>query len=328
MELLNIFAHSEYRARNLQLFHDVDEADLSAINKLISTCSVMLVKKDQPVIAAHTTDNRLYVVLKGTLEVQSHENVGAGASSVNNLQFMAGECVGELSVLDDEDQPYTIKAVCDSELLVIEASTLWQLIDESNGVARNLLRLLSFRIRTTNALLRRRHKVGEFYRQMSMIDGLTGIHNRAWLHNQLPQLIERAHATNSPLSIIMADLDHFKQFNDTHGHILGDDAIQCAAKILNSTLRPTDLSVRFGGEELLIILPDTSKEACFKVAERLCAKFSQTAVFKDNRLPLPHITASFGIAVLVPDQDISTFIAAADAALYRAKHAGRNQVSR
>ncbi len=325
MELLNIFAHSEYRARNLQLFQDIDDVDLTTVNHLISSCSVMLVKTDQAVITAHSTDNRLYIVLKGTLEVHSHENSGGSAAS--NLQFMAGECVGELSVLDEEDQPHTIRAVCDSELLVIEADTLWQLIDESNGVARNLLKLLSFRIRTTNALLRRRHKVGEFYRQMSMIDGLTGIHNRAWLHNQLPQMIERSHATGSPLSIIMADLDNFKLFNDTHGHIIGDDAIQSAAKILNSTLRPTDFAVRFGGEELLVILPDTSKEACFTVAERLCTKIAQAPVFKDNRLPLPHITASFGVAILIPGQDIFTFIAAADAALYRAKNSGRNQVS-
>lgn len=325
MELLNIFAHSEYWARNLQLFHDIDEQGMIAINKLISTCSVMLVKPEQAVIRAHTTDNRLYIVLNGTLEVQSHDN--AGGSSVSNLQFMAGECVGELSVLDDEDQPHTIRAVCESELLVIEADTLWQLIDGSNGVARNLLKLLSFRIRTTHALLRRRHRVGEFYRQMSMIDGLTGIHNRAWLHSQLPQMIERAHVTGSPLSLIMTDLDHFKQFNDTHGHILGDDAIQTAAQLLNSTLRPTDFSVRFGGEELLIILPDTSKDACFAVAERLCVKLAKTPVFKDDRLALPHITASFGIAILDAGQDIFTFIAAADAALYRAKNSGRNQVS-
>ena len=325
MELLNIFAHSEYRARKLQLFHDMEENDLTTVNKIISTCSVMLVKPNQAVITAHSTDNRLYIVLKGTLEVQSHEN--AGGSAASNLQFMAGECVGELSVLDEEDQPHTIRAVCESELLVIEADTLWQLINESNGVARNLLKLLSFRIRTTNALLRRRHRVGEFYRQMSMIDGLTCIHNRAWLHSQLPQMIERSHTTGSPLSIIMADLDHFKQFNDTHGHILGDDAIQAAAKLLNSTLRPTDFAVRFGGEELLIILPDTSKEACFSVAERLCVKLAHSTVFKDDRLPLPHITASFGVAMLIAGQDIFTFIAAADAALYRAKNAGRNQVS-
>ena len=85
--------------------------------------------------------------------------------------------------------------------------------------------------------------------------------------------------------------------------------------------------MRFGGEELLVILPDTSKEACFTVAERLCFKLAQTEVFKDDRLPLPHITASFGVATLVTGQDIFTFIAAADAALYRSKNSGRNQVS-
>lgn len=326
MELLTIFAHADFNVRDLQLFKDIDDKNLVAVNRLISTCAVMKVQAGQNIITAHSTDNRLYVVLKGTLEVQSHDNITSG-STVGNVQYTAGECVGELSVLDDEDQPHTIKAVCDSDLLVIEPETLWQLIDESNGVARNLLKLLSFRIRTTNALLRRRHRVGEFYRQMSMIDGLTGIHNRAWLQSQLPQLIEHAHVTGSPLSIIMADLDHFKQFNDTHGHIVGDDAIQSAAKILNSTLRPSDFSVRFGGEELLVILPDTSGQACLTVAQRLCDKFAQAIVFKDNRSPLPHITASFGTASLVAGQDSSTFIAAADAALYRAKNSGRNRVS-
>ncbi len=325
MELLSLFSRSEYQARHLQLFSDISESDLSAVTKIIAPCSVMLVKAGQAVIAAHTTDNRLYVVLNGTLEVQSHENNGGSAG--NNLQFLPGECVGELSVLDEEDQPNSIIATQNSELLVIEAETLWQLIDGSNGVARNLLRLLSFRIRTTNALLRRRHKVGEFYRQLSMIDGLTGIHNRAWLNSQFPQLIEHAHSTGSPLSIIMADLDHFKQFNDTHGHIIGDDAIQSTAKIMNSTLRPSDFAVRFGGEELLVILPDTHNEACYTVAERLCKKLEQTSVFTDERLPLPHITASFGVATLTAGQDIFSFIASADAALYRAKNEGRNRVS-
>lgn len=325
MELLSIFSDSPYQAGQLQLFSDIDEPELPNINALIASCQIMLVKAGQPVIAAHTTDNRLYIVLKGTLEVQSHENTTE--SAVSNAQFTDGECVGELSVLDDEDQPYTIMAICDTELLILEAGTLWQLIDESNGVARNLLRLLSFRIRATNALLRRRHKVGEFYRQMSMIDGLTGIHNRAWLQNNLPQMIERAQMPDMELSIIMVDLDHFKQFNDTYGHIAGDDAIQCAAKILNSTLRPADFAVRFGGEELLIILPDTDQQSCLSVAERLRSKIAQTSVVNDKQLPLPHITASFGVATLIAGQDIFAFIAAADTALYRAKNAGRNQVS-
>lgn len=324
MELLTLFGRSDYKARDLQLFNDVEQHDLDIITKTLSASCVMLVNAGQAVISAHTTDNRLYIVLSGKLEVVSNEHNG---STSTNLQYSVGECVGELSVLDEEDQPHTVIAVERSELLVIEADTLWNLIDNVDGVARNLLRLLSFRIRTTNALLRRRHKVGEFYRQMSMIDGLTGIQNRSWLNSQFPQMIEHAHATGNSLSIIMADLDHFKEFNDKYGHIVGDDAIQSAAKILNSTLRPTDFAVRFGGEELLVILPDTENQDCFTVAERLCNKLEQTSIFSDTRQPLPHITASFGVATLADGQDLSSFIEAADAALYRAKNAGRNRVS-
>ncbi|MEB0284770.1 cyclic nucleotide-binding domain-containing protein, partial [Sphingomonas sp. 10B4] len=82
-------------------------------------------------------------------------------------QYLPGECVGEISVLDEEIHSATISALVDSDLLVLEAEILWRLIDESNGVARNLLQLLSFRIRAANAQIRSRQKVGEFYRQLS-----------------------------------------------------------------------------------------------------------------------------------------------------------------
>jgi diguanylate cyclase (GGDEF)-like protein len=115
-------------------------------------------------------------------------------------------------------------------VLVIEAELVWQLIDESNVLARNLLRLLSFRIRAANAQLRRRQKLGEFYRQLSMIDGLTDLYNRAWLNDLLPTMVATAHGSNAPLSLIMIDLDHFKRFNDSHGHLAGDEALRTAAR--------------------------------------------------------------------------------------------------
>ena len=324
MERLTTFANSSYNAANLHLFKDLDDTNHGLINKIISNCDIVFARAGHAVINAQSSDARLYVVLRGALAVTPSENTH---HSMANIQFLPGECVGELSVLDEEVHQNTISAIVDTELLVIEATLLWRLIDESNGVARNLLRLLSFRIRATNAQLRRKQKVGEFYRQLSMVDGLTGLNNRAWLNSQLPNMIQNAMATDKPLSLIMADLDHFKCFNDTHGHVLGDDAIQTAAKVLNSALRPTDFAVRFGGEELMVILPDTSLISCFMVAERLCSRLRKSIVFADERSPLPHITASFGVATLENQQDFHTFIAAADAALYRAKNAGRNQVS-
>ncbi|MGZ3237531.1 MAG: GGDEF domain-containing protein, partial [Burkholderiaceae bacterium] len=121
--------------------------------------------------------------------------------------------------------------------------------------------------------------------------------------------------------------DHFKKFNDQHGHLIGDEALKAAANVLIDTLRPRDFAVRYGGEELMVILPNTNLKASMIVAERLCEQMRQAIVFADMHKPLPHITASFGVATLAPEQDAEMLIATADAALYRAKDAGRNQVA-
>src|SRR5690606_5101163 len=121
--------------------------------------------------------------------------------------------------------------------------------------------------------------------------------------------------------------DYFKQFNDRHGHLAGDDALRTAARVLGQALRPTDFAVRYGGEELLVLLPDTPCDVACRVAKRLCDRMQHAVVFPDMRVPLPHITASFGVASLAPGQDGQALIAAGDAALYRAKHDGRNCVA-
>jgi diguanylate cyclase (GGDEF)-like protein len=160
-----------------------------------------------------------------------------------------------------------------------------------------------------------------------MVDGLTGLQNRAWLNDRLSAMVEEAHGAERPLSLIMIDLDHFKAFNDTHGHPGGDNALRAAAAVLAGALRPSDFAVRYGGEELIVILPDSSERAGMMVAQRLCERMRCAAVFADMRIPLPHITASFGVATLKPDQDADALLLQADTALYRAKKAGRNQIA-
>ncbi len=125
----------------------------------------------------------------------------------------------------------------------------------------------------------------------------------------------------------MVDLDHFKKFNDEFGHVVGDDALQTAAKVLNAGLRPTDFAARYGGEEMIVILPNTDQRSALIVAERLCSRLRKTRIFANMQKPLPHITASFGLATLKQGEDGPTVIAMADAALYRAKEAGRNRVA-
>lgn len=326
LEHLKLFRDTDYRIEDIHLFRDITDENRQLIADIIKNSQVVKAYTGQIVLDANSSGARLFIVLKGALGVT---RITEESNQLENTitQYLPGECVGEISVLDEEIHSATISAMTDSELLLIEAETLWRLIDESNGVARNLLQLLSFRIRAANAQIRNRQKVGEFYRQLSMVDGLTGLHNRAWLNAQLPGMIQHAHATGAALSIIMVDLDHFKRFNDEHGHLLGDDALQTAAKVLNAGLRPSDFAARYGGEEMMVILPGTALSSAAGVAQRLCNRLAKTKVFIDRQKPLPHITGSFGVATLSIGQDINDFISTADAALYRAKANGRNQIA-
>jgi len=317
MDHIDSFGASRYDIHDLQLFRD---AVTPAVTAALAACRVLRVAQGDQL--QDSVRARLYIVLSGALGLAAETAMGDGTIE----RIVPGESVGEQSVLDDAANLATMTALEDTDLLVIEPDLLWQLIDEHHGVGRNLLRLLSFRIRAANALLRRRQKLGEFYRQLSLNDGLTGLYNRAWLADMLPKLVTRARKDTTPLSLVMIDLDHFKRFNDTHGHILGDHALVTAAGVIKEALRPSDFAVRYGGEEMMAILPNTGMPAAQLVAERLCNRLRETAVFTDMRLPLPHVTGSFGLATLVPDQDELALIAAADAALYRAKQAGRNRI--
>lgn len=321
MKHIGKFGQSGHGVEDLQLFRG---ADMPAVARAIAECDVVRVTEGE--LIEDTVRARLYIVLTGMLEVETDGHAGASDGSVNRI--LPGESVGEQSVLDDAVNLDAVRAVEETTLLVIESELAWELIDHSNAVARNLLRLLSFRIRAANALLRRRQKLGEFYRQLSLNDTLTGLYNRTWLADMLPKLVSRARAQGSPLALLMVDLDNFKKFNDTHGHLVGDAALCAAANVIRDGLRPSDFAVRYGGEELMAVLPDTTGELAHMVADRLCQKMRETVLFSDMRVPMPHLTACFGVAVLDPEGDETALIEAADAALYRAKESGRNCVSR
>ncbi len=320
MEQISTFGASPYKTADIQLFFGLDDNNLASS---LAACPIVRMRPGQYVTDAHKA--RLYIVLRGALAVAADTRTGMADGTVSKV--LPGESVGEQSVLDEQTNFAAISALEETDLLVIEPDIVWQLIDQSNVLARNLLRLLSFRIRAASAQLRRREKVGEFYRQLSMIDGLTGLFNRAWLNDALPSMVATAHAGTTPMSIIMIDLDHFKRFNDSHGHQAGDKALCAAAKVLNAALRPTDFAARYGGEELIVLLPDTKDKVAMVVAKRLCERLRQTNVLDGKCHPLPHITASFGVACLTDGLDDQGLMAAADSALYRAKNGGRNRVS-
>ncbi|HXI01974.1 MAG TPA: diguanylate cyclase [Candidatus Saccharimonadales bacterium] len=163
-------------------------------------------------------------------------------------------------------------------------------------------------------------------RQASLTDSLTGLHNRRFLHHRLDEELSRSERHGVPLSAVMLDLDHFKKINDSHGHAVGDNALRDVAAILRKHIRKSDIAVRYGGEEFVLVLFSTDAEAARMVAERVRADVEQLAVRHAGGEV--HLTVSVGIASF-PENGIKTvddLMRRADEALYKAKGAGRNMV--
>ncbi len=169
------------------------------------------------------------------------------------------------------------------------------------------------------------HELQQANHELTMLactDALTKVHNRGSFDGQLAGEIARARRYGLPLSLALLDVDHFKQFNDAHGHPCGDDVLKAVAHLLKSHCRICDIVARYGGEEFVVILPSTPLSGAMIIAERLRLSL------QDANWPLRAITASFGVCELTPEMKTNKqLIAEADRALYQAKRQGRNRVA-
>ncbi|MDX2028592.1 MAG: PleD family two-component system response regulator [Alphaproteobacteria bacterium] len=163
---------------------------------------------------------------------------------------------------------------------------------------------------------------------LALIDPLTGAFNRRYLDAHLPRLLTRSITSRKPLSVIMTDIDHFKQVNDKHGHAVGDAVLRETVNRMINGLRPSDLVVRMGGEEFAIILPETDHTAAMAVSERVRGRIAKTPIPAGNGTPPLPITVSIGVATLHDGQNETSdmLLKRADMSLLKAKQAGRNKV--
>lgn len=164
--------------------------------------------------------------------------------------------------------------------------------------------------------------------QLATRDGLTGLANRRCFDDTLHAEWARAMRQQQPLSLLMVDVDNFKAFNDANGHLGGDECLKLIARAVASEMRANDLVARYGGEEFAVILPNQSLKGAAIVAERIRYRVEQMQVPHGSKSNL-HVTVSIGAATALAatDTDPSQLVATADAALYRAKHMGRNRIS-
>jgi len=197
---------------------------------------------------------------------------------------------------------------------------------EEGSLVRRMIPFIAVYLREAGPVLEAK-RLMEHLRENALRDPMTGLYNRRFLEEYVSALVSGSKRRKSPFSVLMLDLDFFKQVNDTHGHEAGDKVIKTLADILQRNVRGSDMAVRYGGEEFLLVLMDTGAAAAEKVAEKIRVDVENT------KIPLPggmlQKTISIGVAEYPDDSD--TFwqvVKFADVALYRAKSDGRNRVTR
>jgi len=173
---------------------------------------------------------------------------------------------------------------------------------------------------------RLRHNV-QLSLEMAITDQLTGLHNRRYMARHLDSLISNAQRSSKPLAFLIMDIDHFKSVNDTHGHDIGDEVLREFANRISANIRGIDLACRYGGEEFVVVMPDTDVDFAYTIAERLRHSV-ETTPFEISRTPgALNLTISIGIAASQgADDNADKLLHRADQALYRAKREGRNRV--
>jgi diguanylate cyclase len=217
----------------------------------------------------------------------------------------------ELSVAQNRDQ---VKAIVES----LTKST--REMRETNRALRDRLRLSKSEISDLQQSL-------EAIRAESLTDPLTGLGNRKYFDRSIDVAVETALANGEPLSLLMFDIDHFKSFNDSYGHLTGDQVLRLVGMSLKQTIKGQDITARYGGEEFAVVLPNTALRQALTVADHIRrAVMAKELKKKSTGEILGRVTISVGVSMLKPGDDTDSLIERADACLYAAKRNGRNRV--
>jgi diguanylate cyclase (GGDEF)-like protein len=187
-----------------------------------------------------------------------------------------------------------------------------------------LLRLK--RVLKERKLTNERSRMMEKLQKLAITDGLTRLYNSRSFYSQLELEIDRIKRYQHPLTLLLLDIDHFKDYNDTYGHLEGDKVLVRFSQIIRSCLRTNDSAYRYGGEEFTVILPETAGEEAHTVAQRIRAAL-EAEPFSPRDGEVVTVTISIGVTEYSPNEELSTFIQRADQAMYHSKRSGRNKVS-
>jgi diguanylate cyclase (GGDEF)-like protein len=305
--------------QNIDFMGDFSEAFNTMVGQLKERDVGMATQRDamkivfdniEPLIIVDAEDcySALYFNHKASVRFQIADNdLHKSAEQVPFLKMILQLDVGSIELFDDDAKHwYTI----------VTSHLPW--IDDKNSILIYCIDITAYKKRESDLS------------HVANTDQLTGIFNRRAFDNALNRMLEQSQYNNEPLSLLMIDIDHFKQVNDKYGHLHGDNVLVILAKtLLSSILRPNDMVARYGGEEFVVLLPSTNRFGAITLAESMRISVQKLSILYDqDSLVNTQITISVGATTCIPSDDDTpaSLINTADKALYEAKQKGRNMV--
>jgi diguanylate cyclase (GGDEF)-like protein len=296
-----------------------DAIGTELLEKLVRRGTLVEIESGEVLIReGDTSAPELYVLVEGALLVK------AGARLINRLD-QPGEVIGELAVMQAPPRTADVVAESAARVLAIRPEVLQQ--PGFAGITATFYMMLSHSLaKKLRLMTSRSHKQLDRVEREASTDPLTGLANRKRLDEFLAGTAPASARSGKPFSLIMADVDHFKRYNDANGHPMGDVVLTKISMILQSNIRSGDLAARYGGEEFVVVLPNCDADNAAQIAGKLRAAVEGESFPQASSQPLGRVTATFGVATDDGTGDTENLLKRADQALYRGKAAGRNVV--
>jgi diguanylate cyclase (GGDEF)-like protein len=320
--------------KSVRIFCDLTGDEIQDLRPLLHPRRL---SKGQTLFKQGDPGGELFVVESGALGIAVILDDG---KDLEIAAFKKGDFFGEMSIFEKEPRSATCYAKSASRLLAMNEGEFFRLVETNPASAGKVMqRMLSVtrrRLEDTGGFLSDMVQWGEDARRRAITDTLTGLYNRRYLEEALEEYFMKARAGSKPLSLVMLDLDHFREINEKYSEKVGDAVIVAASEIFRRFLRSTDVAARYGGDEFTFLLPETDAETAHTIMESIRRGIEESDLL-DKAVPgsgsetkspsLPKVTTSQGLACF-PDHasEAKALRDAADSALYRAKESGRNRV--